>query len=80
MNKIKDDRLCIITKEGCNSCDLLKQFLNSFKKQYKAYDVKEFDDIELKEILDKYMIKTYPAVFIKGEHIGGYEEVIGLYR
>jgi len=80
MDRIKDGNLRVISREGCSYCLLLKQYLDAFKIEYVLYDAKDFEDMELKEIFDRHAIKTYPAVFSQGKYLGGYKEVVNLYR
>jgi len=78
MDNIKDGTF-VISKQGCYYCELLKNYLDTFNKEYICFDVTEIPKNKLDDILKKNDIKTYPAVFIDGRYIGGYTEYIDLY-
>lgn len=79
MDKLKDN-ISVITKADCFYCSAIKYHLNKKHSTYISYDVTDFEDQELKEIVDKHNIKSYPAIFIRGKYIGGYDDYIATYK
>ncbi len=70
--------LTVYSKEGCEYCDLLKEFLQNRLMEYEEIDMTGKDASDLK---DRTHQKTFPFVFDKetGKFIGGYFEVFDMY-
>lgn len=65
-------KIAIITQEPCHWCDMLKNFLEINNLAYTTFDAKGFPEGFLKEM----GFKTVPQLFINGNRIGGYDDVV----
>ena len=66
--------IVMYSKDGCPFCEKAVQFL---EKHSIAYDeVKLNDDQERKEFYEQTGTHSVPQIFYKGEHIGGYDDLI----
>lgn len=71
----------IITRNQCNFCDSAKALLKGHNKDYVTYNVQEDSSKWLLSLLKFGNIKSVPQVFTnKGEHIGGYTELVEHFR
>ncbi|MFW6257033.1 MAG: glutaredoxin 3 [Bacillota bacterium] len=77
MGEKKQPEIEIYTLEWCPYCRKAKSFFQSKGLNYKEYDI---DDQKNKEEMIERSggKKTVPQIFIKGQNIGGYDELIKL--
>ena len=73
----------IYTKDNCSYCKLAKQLLRKNNMEYKEINIKEDNKENFKvEFNNTYgsEIKTFPAVIIDKEFIGGFNELLDILR
>ena len=72
----------IYSKNDCNYCTLIKDLFNFHKNSYIEYNLSDGnvskDDIQ-ERVGDLKKINTVPQVFIDGEFIGGYLDILNYY-
>lgn len=83
--EIKKNELLIFTKKNCCYCVKSFAILNSLKLKYKNIELKgkiTTEKVENVEFILHSLTgqKTVPNIFIKGEHIGGYTELLELHE
>lgn len=68
----------IFTGPNCSYCEQAKSLLDSKGIEYQSLDIESSDDIrdDLKARLPH--ARTLPQIFIKGKHIGSYEDLLAL--
>lgn len=72
----KDIQIEIYTLEWCPYCRKTKSFFKSKNLSYTEYDIKK-EAANKKEMLERTGgEKTVPQIFISGQHIGGYSDLI----
>lgn len=65
----------IYTKKNCPYCTAAKILLNDKNVVYEEYEA-EFDLTRREEMLARSNgRKTFPEIFINGEHIGGFDDM-----
>lgn len=70
----------IYTKASCPYCDLAKTFLAERGHAAREYRV-DLDPARLAEMLERSGgRRTVPQIFIGGEHVGGYDDLIAAHR
>lgn len=62
----------IISGDHCSWCDKAKKLMDNYEIKYEVIDYKDPIVQELKEDMG---FKTIPQIWIKGKHIGGFQEV-----
>lgn len=67
----------IYTRPGCGYCTSAKQFLKMKGKSFIEYDVMR-DQKRLPELLARTSNRTFPQIFIDGESIGGFTDLVAL--
>jgi glutaredoxin len=66
-----DGNAVIITQYNCRWCDKVKELLREHDYHLIIINWKMYP--AAKEYLNEHKLTTVPQVFIKGQHIGGYE-------
>lgn len=66
----------IYTNKGCPSCVSAKQYLDRKKVNYKEIKLGRSKKIDLEFSIKTNNSKTVPKIFISGELIGGYDDLI----
>jgi glutaredoxin 3 len=70
----------IYTKAECPYCDLAKRFLEERGESAVEYRV-DLDPSRLSEMLARSGgRRTVPQIFIHGEHVGGYDDLVAAHR
>lgn len=73
-------QVIIYTKDWCGYCRAAKQVLSQLGLSYEEVDVTH-DAARYQEMLDRSEgRRTVPQIFIDGEGIGGYTELVALVR
>lgn len=62
----------VYTKEGCTFCDKAKEILDFFNEEYDEIKHRTQEEIET---FKSYGFKTFPQIFLGGEHVGGYTDL-----
>ena len=73
----------LYTVDYCPYCRKALRFLDEHNVNYTNHDITADEDEKRKELGKKYNIKgdvTVPQIFINGERIGGYTDMIKLYE
>lgn len=69
------NRIEIFTGPGCNYCDRAKAALQEHGLVFNERDVG--DEAVLAEFRQRLpRVKSIPQIFVDGEHIGGYEDLL----
>lgn len=70
----------IFSSGNCNYCDQARALLGAKALRYKIYDISTDDDLleEFRWRLPRMF--AFPQIFIDGEHIGSYEDLVILER
>ena len=82
--EINNNDILIFSKRNCVYCKKAIDILNSINIKYKLIEIKsnlsneQVDDIQF-VLFTLTNQKTFPNIFIKNEHIGGYTELNELY-
>ena len=72
-------KIIIYTKSWCGYCSAAKNLLKSAGAKYKEIDVTTNVTTE-KEMQQRSKRRTVPQIFINGQAIGGYTELVSLLR
>lgn len=65
----------IYTKQNCPYCTAAKALLDDRGVSYQEIDA-EFDEVLKSEMIERSGgRKTFPEIFINGEHIGGFDDM-----
>jgi glutaredoxin len=74
----KNNKILVISKEGCPNCDKLKEMFNVLDIPYNTFLYKNENklDEDFKEYLkEQTKGKFFPFCFVNSKYIGGYKEV-----
>jgi len=66
----------IYTKEWCPYCRRTKSMLDNLGLEYQDYDVTDEEE-NYQEMVERSEQETVPQIFIDGNHLGGYDDLIG---
>lgn len=69
-------RVRIYTKQGCRYSEQALMFLEDQGIPYDEVDITDNHDLEAEMIEAASGDDTTPQIFIDGEHIGGYDELV----
>ena len=83
--EINKNNILIFTKKNCSYCVKSLDILNSLDLQYKNIELKGKTSDENVDTIEFVLHaltgqKTVPNIFIRGEHIGGYTDLLKLYN
>ncbi|HLB41450.1 MAG TPA: glutaredoxin 3 [Gammaproteobacteria bacterium] len=70
-------KVIIYTKENCPYCRLAKELLSARKLTFEEIRI-DLDEAKLEEMIQLSHRRTVPQIFIKGQSIGGYEDLVNL--
>ena len=66
----------ILTRSQCTFCDSAKAFLDGVGLQHTSYNVQDYQNVWLLDLMKKAGLTTVPQVFSpEGKLIGGYTEL-----
>jgi len=66
----------VISKNNCNSCTKAKELLFNNQVLFEEYNIEEFDNKWILDLMRKAGLKTVPQVYdMSGRHVGGYKEL-----
>jgi glutaredoxin 3 len=71
--------IVIYTAENCPYCVRATELLDSKKLQYTKISIDK-DDKQRQEMMQKSGRRTVPQIFIKGQSIGGYDDLYALVK
>lgn len=75
------DEIIIHSLKDCYYCEKAKDFLDSIDKEYSVVHYDK-DEENYKDRLDELVkitnYKKFPQIFVNGEFIGGYHELVSL--
>lgn len=79
---IKSKEILIFSKTTCPYCTKVKDFFLSQKLDYFCLELNNIENgEELHEALKAKLARnTVPQVFIKGQHVGGYDDTLAAYK
>ncbi len=72
-------KVVIYTTSYCPYCTAAKKFLKSKRVDFQEIDVSDDDTMRDKLVQMTGGRETVPQIFVDGESIGGYEELVALY-
>lgn len=72
-------KIVIYTTQYCPYCIAAKRFLGSQNLPYEEIDITDQDKM-WDMLREKTGMQTVPQMFFDGKSIGGYDEMINLYR
>jgi glutaredoxin len=64
----------IYGKTQCSFCTSAKQLCELYRLEHKYYSLNT--DYSIEELWDKVKFKTFPQIFVDGECIGGFSELL----
>jgi len=67
----------IYTRLGCGYCSAAKSMLTGMGIAFSEFDLTG-DERGIQELIQRTGRRTVPQIFIDGESIGGYEELVAL--
>jgi glutaredoxin 3 len=67
--------IMIYSKTKCPYCIKATEFLDKKKVNYREIDV-TWDDVQIQKLIDKTGAHTVPYVFVDGNYIGGYSDLV----
>ena len=70
-------KIIIYSKNLCGYCTMAKAWLNNKDIQYEEISIEE-PEIRQKFMKDYPHLRQMPQIFINGENIGGYQQLIKL--
>ncbi|MEH6445622.1 MAG: glutaredoxin domain-containing protein [Oceanospirillaceae bacterium] len=68
-------RIEIYTRPGCGYCTHAKRLLHNLGLAFIEYDVYQYPE-HIAQLHSKTFARTYPQVFIEGEAVGGFTELL----
>jgi glutaredoxin 3 len=71
------------SKPGCKYCDLAETLLKDMEVAYSKvmYDPADSDYVERRDAMfGAHGHRSFPNVFVNGEFIGGYEQLLSLFE
>jgi glutaredoxin len=72
---VKANPLVIYSKTYCGYCDRAKAMLATYNPSVVEVDLSPDADAITRELMEMTGQRTFPNVFVKGEHIGGSSDV-----
>ena len=81
--KSRPNFVTVYTKDGCDYCKLAKNLLSKNNIEYYEINIKEENKDKFKKGFDtsyNVIIKTFPAIVIDNEYIGGFNELSTIFR
>ena len=69
----------IYTSATCAYCVAAKTFLKQKGFDYQEVRI-DTDPTKLREMLDRSQRRTVPQIFINGQHVGGYDDLVAADR
>ena len=70
-------KLILYSKNLCGYCTMAKTWLNNKNIQYEEISIEE-PEMREKFMKDYPHLRTMPQIFVDGENIGGYQQLIQL--
>ena len=67
----------IYTSKHCGFCESAKKFFDQKKVPYKTVDLTKNDSLRM-ELSEKHNWRTVPMIFIGGEFVGGFSDLVEL--
>lgn len=71
--------ILMISKEGCRYCELSKELLEEYNMPYHVLQYNDITkpvlDLAYHKLYDDFGHETFPAIFINGQFLGGYNEL-----
>ncbi|KAF4665061.1 thioredoxin reductase [Perkinsus chesapeaki] len=82
LSDVINSRECIIfSTPACGWCIKAKRFLTEdLMVRCSFYSLHDSSPILARELINTTGMKTVPNIYIKGRHVGGYEELLKIYR
>ena len=74
MNYITSKGYCIVSKNNCRYCTIVKQYLSDNFNDYCEVDASELREEDIDDLKEKTNHRTYPFIFLDGKFIGGHNE------
>ena len=71
--------ITIYSKENCPYCRMAKELLTARKLTFNEIKI-DTDEAKYEEMIQLSHRRTVPQIFIKGQHIGGYDDLVGLVK
>lgn len=84
MAKKNDYNIEVFGRDGCSFCQAAKIFLIQEDVEYTYVDIEDMTPSEYEELMAR-TIKgideklTIPIIFVDGEYIGGYEDLVEIF-
>ena len=72
--------IIMVCKSDCIQCENAKKLL---KEEDIPFEVKMMDDVpkeERQKFLDGLNEKTFPQIWVRGKHLGGYDRLLAAYE
>ncbi|OGT35482.1 MAG: glutaredoxin 3 [Gammaproteobacteria bacterium RIFCSPHIGHO2_12_FULL_37_14] len=70
-------KIILYTKESCPYCRLAKELLNARKLAFEEIRI-DLDEAKREEMVRLSNRRTVPQIFINGQAIGGYDDLVTL--
>lgn len=74
-NKELIKHVTLYTKEGCRFCMMAESLLDKYGIRYNLFDISNNEDLQ-KKLFEQTNQNTVPYIFIKGDFIGGYSQLM----
>lgn len=65
----------LYTKSGCRYCQMAESLLDKYGIRHNLFDISHNEDLQ-KKLLEQTGQNTVPYIFIKGDFIGGYSNLM----
>ena len=69
----------IYTRDGCPYCTQAKSLLSSKGADFQEFNASANPDYRA-EMMDRSGRRTFPQVFVNGQHLGGCDDIVALDR
>lgn len=69
------ETITVYTSPSCPYCVMAKRLLASRERSYEEVDISR-DPARLQEMLTLSGRRTVPQIFIGGQHVGGYDDLV----
>ena len=77
------EAITIHSLDDCYYCEKAKDFLDSINKPYSVVKYNKNDEDYRKKVDELINVTNYsrfPQIFVNGEFIGGYKDLVGLFE
>ncbi len=79
---MKRNKIVIISATYCQFCSKLKVLFIELKQRFVSLEIDIIPNGRevFAEVVGRTNVHTVPQIFVRGKFVGGYDEIIGIYK